>query len=176
MALISCSECGGEFSDRAPACPKCGNPNHRAAAFTPTGTFAGGSAKGHCRSCGSPVDGTPRPCLSCGCQPLMPGPFCASCGGNVPVNAVMCVTCGAALSTPGPFGGAGQPPSKILCAVLAFVCPFGIHRFLMGHQDTGVAQLILSFFCIVGIFWSWVDGILILTGSLRMADGRELAP
>jgi TM2 domain-containing membrane protein YozV len=26
MALTRCSECGGEVSDRAAACPKCGNP------------------------------------------------------------------------------------------------------------------------------------------------------
>ena len=27
MALFNCSECGYEFSDKAPACPKCGYPN-----------------------------------------------------------------------------------------------------------------------------------------------------
>lgn len=27
MALINCSECGYEFSDKADACPKCGCPN-----------------------------------------------------------------------------------------------------------------------------------------------------
>ena len=26
MALIKCSECGKEFSDKAPACPNCGCP------------------------------------------------------------------------------------------------------------------------------------------------------
>lgn len=26
MALIKCSECGSEVSDKAAACPKCGNP------------------------------------------------------------------------------------------------------------------------------------------------------
>lgn len=176
MALIPCKECGGEFSDRAPSCPRCGHPNDQAAAFAPTGKFVGGGASRHCRSCGSPVDTTSEPCRACGCQPLMAGPFCSSCGANVPVNAVMCVTCGAALSSPSPFGGAGQPPSRIVCALLAFLVPFGIHRFLMGHQNTGVAQLLLSFFCGVGVFWSWLDGILILTGGLRMADGRDLAP
>lgn len=28
MALIICSECGKEFSDKAPACPNCGCPTH----------------------------------------------------------------------------------------------------------------------------------------------------
>jgi tryptophan synthase alpha subunit len=26
MALIKCDECGNEYSNKAPACPKCGNP------------------------------------------------------------------------------------------------------------------------------------------------------
>ena len=26
MALIECTECGGQVSDQAEACPKCGNP------------------------------------------------------------------------------------------------------------------------------------------------------
>ena len=26
MALITCTECGKEFSDKAPACPNCGCP------------------------------------------------------------------------------------------------------------------------------------------------------
>lgn len=26
MALIKCTECGKEFSDKAPACPNCGCP------------------------------------------------------------------------------------------------------------------------------------------------------
>jgi hypothetical protein len=33
MALIACSECGNQVSDKASACPKCGNP---IAALTPT--------------------------------------------------------------------------------------------------------------------------------------------
>ena len=30
MSLIKCSECGKEISNRADACPSCGNPIHRA--------------------------------------------------------------------------------------------------------------------------------------------------
>ena len=28
MALITCSECGKQYSDKAIACPNCGNPTH----------------------------------------------------------------------------------------------------------------------------------------------------
>ncbi len=31
MALIKCSECGKEISDKADACPSCGNPIHHTA-------------------------------------------------------------------------------------------------------------------------------------------------
>lgn len=65
--------------------------------------------------------------------------------------------------------------SKILCAVLALLFPIGLHRFLMGHVGTGIVQMCLALFLGIGIFWSWIDGILILTGSLRMADGRPLS-
>lgn len=43
----------------------------------------------------------------------------------------------------------------------------------MGYTTEGILQIVLSFFC-VGILWSWVDFILILTGSLKMKDGRPL--
>ncbi|MGI4815868.1 MAG: OB-fold protein [Janthinobacterium lividum] len=35
MALISCSECGAQISDRAPACPRCGNPSPAQAVHRP---------------------------------------------------------------------------------------------------------------------------------------------
>ena len=35
MALIACSECGAQVSDRAPTCPKCGAPVAAPAASTP---------------------------------------------------------------------------------------------------------------------------------------------
>lgn len=34
MALIACSECGNEVSDKATSCPKCGNPIATAGAGT----------------------------------------------------------------------------------------------------------------------------------------------
>jgi len=35
MAMIKCSECGADASDKAAACPKCGNPiNEKPLAFS----------------------------------------------------------------------------------------------------------------------------------------------
>ena len=78
----------------------------------------------------------------------------------------------------------GPPKSKVAAALLAFFLGgFGIHRFYLGHTGTGVAMLIL---CVVGLatcgitsavvgVWALVDFVLILTGSLREPNGRELA-
>lgn len=36
MALIICSECGKEYSNKAMACPNCGNPTHTVSTYTRT--------------------------------------------------------------------------------------------------------------------------------------------
>jgi TM2 domain-containing membrane protein YozV len=64
-----------------------------------------------------------------------------------------------------------------------FVGAFGIHRFYLGYNTIGIAQLVLGVLGIVtcGIttiasaIWGLVEGILILTGSInRDAQGRPL--
>lgn len=175
MAMIKCSECGADFSDKASGCPKCGNPQ---AVAIPAGV----QPSRFCRTCGKSVNAQAVACTSCGCPPMTTGRFCYGCGTEVQSQAIVCVKCGVSLtSVPSAHGAAGvssgpaQPANKFVCAILAFVLPFGIHRFLMGYNTEGIIQALLAIFCLVGIFWSWVDGIMILTGSLRMKDGRELA-
>ena len=41
MALIQCSECGKQISDKAATCPECGNPNPSSAAAQNSGTYCG---------------------------------------------------------------------------------------------------------------------------------------
>ena len=50
MALIKCSECGADMSDKAKACPKCGFENN----------FV------FCTECGKKVSGKARMCPDCG--------------------------------------------------------------------------------------------------------------
>lgn len=52
MALIKCSECGRDVSDKASACPHCGNP------LTP---------KIFCEDCGNEVSPNDKVCPKCGC-------------------------------------------------------------------------------------------------------------
>lgn len=52
-----------------------------------------------------------------------------------------------------------------------FVGVLGVHRFYVGKIGSGVAQLLTMGGC--GI-WSLVDLIMIITGSFKDAEGRDL--
>ena len=61
--------------------------------------------------------------------------------------------------------------SKILMFIVCwFLGALGIHRLMMGHSNWWL-QLITFGGC---VFWALIDLIRILTGSLKMADGRDL--
>jgi TM2 domain-containing membrane protein YozV len=62
--------------------------------------------------------------------------------------------------------------SKTTMILLSFFLGgFGVHRFMMGYSNWWL-QLITFGGC--GI-WSFIDFIRIITGSMKMADGRELS-
>ncbi len=66
----------------------------------------------------------------------------------------------------------GKPAQKkMMMAVLAFFAGnFGIHRYLMGHKNWWLMPLT----CGLCGFWALADTVMILTGNLKMADGRDL--
>ena len=131
--------------------------------------------------------------------------FCNHCGAQMSEGAGFCTQCGTSTGaapqpplTPGwttsdsgpapspvpPAPGPGAPKSKLTAALLGiFVGAFGIHRFYLGYNTIGIAQLVLGVLGIVtcGIttiasaIWGLVEGIMILTGSInRDAQGRPL--
>ena len=62
--------------------------------------------------------------------------------------------------------------SKTMMTILCFfVGSLGIHRFMMGYTGVGILMLLTLGCC--GIL-TLIDFIRILTGSLKMADGRDL--
>lgn len=70
----------------------------------------------------------------------------------------------------------GQPysdRSKVVGGLLQLFLPFGIGRFYTGHYGVAVAQLLTSFIGI-GVFWSWIDGIVLLAGRPNDPYGRPL--
>ena len=60
-------------------------------------------------------------------------------------------------------------PAALLCWFLGVI---GVHRFYLGYTGIGVIQLLTLGGC--GI-WAIIDFIMILTGGLKDADGRELS-
>lgn len=83
-----------------------------------------------------------------------------------------------------PFGRhpvSGQPfsdKSKTIAGLLQLLSLLGIGgigRFYIGDIGMGVAQLLVGWFtCGVGLIWSIVDAILILTDKVHDPQGRPL--
>ena len=135
-------------------------------------------------------------CNHCGAQMSEGAGFCTQCGTSTGAGASPTgpapqppLTPGWTASASGPSSSPlapapGAPKAKLVAALLGiFVGAFGIHRFYLGYNAIGIAQLVLGVLGIVtcGIttlasaIWGLVEGILILTGSInRDAQGRPL--
>ena len=142
-------------------CAQCGK------SYTLDDSLAGKQAK--C-SCGTEMT-VPAPSPA----PLAPvSPFAAPATGQLPPAQPM-----PGQPMPGRahagFAGRGgkSDKQKIVAALLCwFLGSFGIHRFYLGHTGIGVIQILTFGGC--GI-WVLIDLIMILTGSLKDVDGRELS-
>ena len=70
--------------------------------------------------------------------------------------------------------GVRSDRNRALAGVLQLVLP-GVGRIYLGYGAIGVLQLVLSMCGGVGYIWSIIDGIIILTGGLRVDGyGRDL--
>lgn len=70
-----------------------------------------------------------------------------------------------------------QPKSKIAAGLLGiFLGGWGVHNFYLGYTSKAVIQIVVSLCtCGVGAIWGFVEGIMILAGSINTdADGRPL--
>lgn len=77
--------------------------------------------------------------------------------------------------TPYPaFGYVKSDKSRILAGILQLILP-GVGRIYLGYAAIGILQLVLSLCFGVGYIWSLIDGIIMLTGGVRMDGyGRAL--
>lgn len=81
---------------------------------------------------------------------------------------------------PAPAGPARAPVeyqsdrNRLIAGLLQIVFPFGIGRFYTGHTGVAVAQLLTSIL-IVGVIWSFIDGIILLAQGGTDAYGRPLS-
>lgn len=82
---------------------------------------------------------------------------------------MVCTTCGAALSQP----VQGPQKSKMAAGLLGiFLGAFGVHNFYLGYTGKAVAQLLitvlsLGFLAVVSSIWGLIEGVMILTGSIK---------
>jgi len=58
--------------------------------------------------------------------------------------------------------------------LLAFFVPFGVHRLYLGHVPIGIAQLLLAWFCGVGVFWVLLDGVYLAIADVEDDKGRPV--
>ncbi len=113
--------------------------------------------------------------------------FCPNCGNEISENAQFCTNCGAQINanTPNQPTTNNAPKSKLVAGLLGIVLGYiGIHNFYLGYTEKAVVQLLVSLIgglltCGVATIaieiWGLVEGIMILTGSIKTdADGIPL--
>jgi len=104
--------------------------------------------------------------------------YCISCGAQMDDNQQFCPSCGSAqTAATGTAPAAQEGKSKIVAGLLGlFLGAWGIHNFYLGNTGRGVAQIIVTIVtCGIGSLWGFIEGILILTGSINTdADGKPL--
>ena len=68
--------------------------------------------------------------------------------------------------------------SKLVAGLLQiFLGSFGVGRFYLGYVGIGIAQILVTWLtCGFGAIWPLIDGIMILTGSVKTdANGNPLS-
>ena len=127
----------------------------------------------YCRFCGKQVADQAVICMSCGCPPLSGKSYCNGCAAPTVPTAAICLKCGVPLTQVAP----ADAKSKMAAGLLGiFLGGFGVHRFYLGYTGIGVAQILVTLVtCGVGCLWGFIEGILILTGSMNKdAKGQAL--
>jgi len=123
----------------------------------------------YCKHCGNPLDPAAVVCVKCGAPRGQGANFCQNCAAPSQPGAVVCTTCGAALSQP----VQGQQKSKMAAGLLGiFLGAFGVHNFYLGYTGKAIAQLLISvlslgFLAVVSSIWGLIEGVMILTGSIK---------
>lgn len=133
-----------------------------------------------CKNCGQPyVTDQAVMCVKCGTQKGVGSNYCPNCGQPTPQGNQVCMNCGIALNA-GMYAPMSAK-SKVAAGLLAiFLGCFGVHNFYLGYTGKAVAQLLITLLTcglgsVVSGIWAFIEGILILTGSINTdADGNML--
>jgi len=118
----------------------------------------------YCKNCGSLMDANAAVCVKCGVAKGVGAAFCPNCGEATAPNAAVCLKCGSGLAVV----PAGEQKSKMVAGLLGiFLGGLGVHNFYLGHTGKAIAQILLSFCFGIGAIWGFVEGIMILCGSIK---------
>lgn len=109
--------------------------------------------------------------------------YCKNCGNKLEEGQQVCLKCGSLVDEKvRPTSNVQGGRTKIVAGTLGiFLGAFGSHNFYLGYIGKGIAQLLLTIFscgmlAVVSGIWGFVEGILILTGSISTdADGNPLS-
>ena len=127
-----------------------------------------------CKNCGAQYQTDEAViCVKCGAQKGAGMNFCQNCGQPTPPGSAVCLNCGVALAT----APAADAKSKICAGLLGiFLGSFGVHNFYLGYTTKAIIQLLITlltcgFGAFVSSIWGLIEGIMILTGSIKV-DGK----
>lgn len=116
-----------------------------------------------------------HPCRECGAQCRLDDQFCGWCGVREPIARAPVGRRQAPRTAPaGRDAGGSSDRVKIVVVLLAFLLPLGVHRFYLGHTSIGIAQLLLTWFCGIGVFWVYADGIYLALTTPEDDRGRPV--
>lgn len=103
--------------------------------------------------------------------------FCKKCGKELPEGDKFCPNCGCPVNSDDTdvvdttvCSDGTVAKSKLGAGLLNIFLP-GVGRLYLGYTGIGIAQLLLAFLFGIGALWSFIDGILILTGNV-VQDGK----
>ena len=129
----------------------------------------------YCRNCGKEIAEQALMCMTCGVPPKSGKRFCQNCGQETNPGAELCTKCGVRLAIEPTAPETAK--SRIAAGILGIVLGgLGIHRFYLGYVGIGIAQIAVTLVtCGIGALWGFIEGILILTGSINKdAKGQPL--
>lgn len=102
--------------------------------------------------------------------------YCPNCGTELQEGAEVCLKCGKLINGKTVKQQTGQK-SKLAAGLLGiFLGGWGIHSFYLGNPGKGVSQIVVTIItCGIGALWGFIEGILILAGSITTdANGNPL--
>ncbi|WP_028043453.1 TM2 domain-containing protein [Candidatus Stoquefichus massiliensis] len=133
----------------------------------------------YCQNCGKELNETDQFCGSCGAKVIQLRRNCPNCGASIESFDQVCSHCGYQL--PVEVKHPIIQKSRVVAGLLGiFLGGMGVHNFYLGYSSKGFIQvclflagiLTLGLTSFAAALWGFVEGILLLCGSIER-DGND---